>query len=1446
MSKQKIKLFNRVIYISLLVAAVVFNYTVSIILVISPAKAQVTLVDIPVNDPDPLISFSLATESWERLECIERAGKRLRIPPTDQNRLANLEVDYRVTNYLLRLALPTDCGGSNIEHIKVEQIFKSFESNGIGKFDRETLAAMEEDVSLVSRHHTGQAVDISEIGQITCKVVEHRHGFLGIGGGTTTKWRSPVPVKVAWQSKSGISRHPTPSGDSLIGVAGGMTNQSLLTMFNSLGTLDYPVDYLRGSDLETIGLYLGANALLKTLGVKDINADPLSSTVAEFVGINELSLALPSFSQNMGLVDNSYDARVAYMINRIEEGLSLPPGSLRGKNWEEVLRSTGKRHLENSLGLPALYLEDKSPKDLTSLDAAKAAISFVKRNNDALNLPSGTVEALSRDESKGYLLAGVNILSNSLKLDEADKNRLVEAINSGKKIDIDVSGSPLDKIISNKLLADFLAEDASKRNSALEQLKQLGYEAIDSSVKNKTASQAAKVILEKLSNPKKITIGELKKSIGDRTIALLIGADPDRSPNSRAYKEALANYINSELGLEGEAMIQIKQDEEISIKSDVIFKKIAGSELDKALGWDNGVGEKVLKKEIKVEDAFKSTFTNAIEEIIGVDITGVDFDDPASREALGLKILVTRLGITIDEPKIENVEEYIQNYGIVATSQNNEQKNLDAIRSANAKLGVPQGTIERYLANELDDAGLIKLIATENIIQIGVDGIRDYFNLEGSFSASEKDIESLLRTVANWDNVEFEEKDKAFKTVFRIIGRSLDKTALMEVGTLTQFIVAENNEDRAKILMDMGLKYISQSIGFNVDDFDADDVKSLYSDLKEIYNESVEEGDQFFKELKNYISNPVPTPGGRVGTAVARVKNIVVNAFNIPEAYSNDAFAFISGDFSTAMAIVSFNVWQKEINQYLPEDYQLTYAELRDTIIPNEKKIQQRIDVLNAENQTTVQTEEEYLSIESQARREITNESRRNTEYKISDGFLRKADPSIPVGFTKTMFAGTDAERADLILSWAFTKVESIIGDFSSDYEKGLLEKLYRRELTQADGARLIGAIVEKITGFEGGIAASVYQFASASPSQRETMYADPKYNTMWSYFDGQLQQSLGINLPSGASQSIFLASQNNWDFDSRVIRDGQVVVPSLSDLANNVVTAKLTAWADKALNLPAGTTFQVYQSIKGVADASRALSAARAAGDAAATAQAGSQLQAAQAQLTMLAISIALNACSVCQQVFGAIDQALQAPPGFTQALVTGAIAMSLGLGPAGLIIAAAIYFFGVYKVEYLCPLPPKDPYAITSFDSPEDVMKEDFGYELGEGQIASSRPRDPLPGEKTYEFGGYDYGENPFDWDDNVKFTDGNKSEVWMGWARYYTGRLIDEVLTYAESQPENNKPNQLITYRQANAEFFADRQAAAFGPNAVTAPNFGLGFTQKSTKITDWIHIGFGGYY
>lgn len=747
---------------------------------------------------------------------------------------------------------------------------------------------------------------------------------------------------------------------------------------------------------------------------------------------------------------------------------------------------------------------------------------------------------------------------------------------------------------------------------------------------------------------------------------------------------------------------------------------------------------------------------------------------------------------------------------------------------------MPTGTTKSYLQGSIDgtayalaagDSGLSSIPPDQFFNQFGLIG--DYLpnSSEGGQKADLKTIIDYLKTGQN--------PNAALGLITKIIGRSIEVKANFSVDDFTKFISSSSDAERTKILLDTGLKLFGRAIGADLTNYTDEQIDGLMAQVKGLFNSSSN-----LLQPGNPLYNQLAEPTVR----------FFVQATGIPQEFTADAKTFLSGDYKAGLSSLSFVLWQKNINPYLPAQDQLTYQELRDTLgIIDDAAIQKEADLLFAAtdesgNPVSIQHDQATLDM---ARQELNKIASQHVQYKMSDAFLRKIDPTIPVGFTETMFTGSDTERAQTLENFAFSNLDTILIKINPAYVPGTLQRFYTGELDPSQAAlSIVGIrgdsnILNSVIAQSGltlgplnstDVANLVNYFAA--PKIGQNFLTDVTYDSTWGNFDRWLSSTVGLaTLPNGISKSIFYASENNWDFNAELKNaQGTTVIASVNSLVTDFATVKLTSWADKQLHMPAGSVYQLYTAGKAVVAASAALHAAQLTGAENAIASARAGLSQAQASLTVLAITTALQVCAACQQFFSSVDAALHAPPGFTNAAVAGAIAAAFHLGYMGLYVAAAIYLFGVNSTSYECPQPPVDQFALTSFDQGNEQLSA--GYTPGVDGPAPPSPN-PAP------------GQNPFDWDDTVPFTSAN-NQTWEGWARYFTGALLDASLTYGSQVADFNKPLQILTYRQANVEYFAPRAEEGFGSAEADNPRVGMGFTQGSTNTTDYVYVSFGGYF
>ena len=1445
--------------------------------------------DAAIVDYDPTVNGDLFYQSWDGVAMLvdqEATRSCLQLSPEDLNQITAKQVDVRVTDYLLSLCLPVEFGGYGFDHIKVNRIFKNYTSEGAGKYDREGAQSVTDEGDIVSGHNRGQAVDISEVGSVTCKLVYKRHL-----GGSTTKWQKPLPIKVAWQSTEGVKNNPTPTAQSILGASGEMSAQSILAYLNESGEMDYYIEFVKGMDLKTIVGYVGANIYLKTFGVNQVLSDPFADGLLHALGGAVLEKALPGLPSGIATGDNDEDARVAFAKSRIEQGLNLPSGSLRGYGWDNILEATGKRHLETSLGIPSGYFDKHTLDDAMNSETIRTVLDHFGRSDDGLNLMIGTVDALKKKDAKGLKMAGVNVLADALKLPNDQKAILERAVKDKKTpSDVRLDGVPAGNTIDTEDLKRLFSADPKKQKELQDSLKTIGLamvrEAAKKAVKNKY-SGLTNAILEDLLNPQKtVKLGDLTNTVGASTMGVQIGVDDANLNKGKVdiktfvtrHGSEIATFINKEYSIK-DAVSQIVPADLVGLfdgKNLTLAEKLGGVQVDKAFGWNAGSTFAVIGGKKKLADATKEIFANYVGTTLGLKNQGVSLEGNV-QENYGIAVLSERLGI---DQKLLKEANHFGNlmYGNLTssvarrifrinstkalselTSETDfweEEGNVSGWKSIDIALGTPIGTVRSYIHEEISTKQLARKVTQGSLEGFTADKIYDYFGISNQFKLSAPEINALIKVFKGRDDQTLEEIETAIAAINRLMGRSVDEKANFSKDTFLEYIVAPSSGAGTKLLLDQGLRLIAQSIGVNLEGykfedfaFMADQIKAAFGgkhdpeSFKRQWGITLSDAEQLRQE---YSTLKLISPDKLTAEQKARldvlerhgalqsylritngVGEFFLNATGIPIAFRTDAEAFITGDWRLAIAATSAAVLLPQINEFMPKDNKFSYAEMRAAfIMDDEAVIQLKVDQINSDLgiDTSTMELEDQNSLRREARRQLMDEAQKSVEYRMSDSLLRKIDPAIPVGFSRTMWSGTPAQRGELLQNFAFGHLDIELAKLWPGYVPGTLQAIYRGGPAANEAAdkvilSLIGQSGVSFGSFSTAFVGNFYQFIRGQ-GRGDFFTNNDKYGAMWGFFDKWIGDNLNIgDLPSGLAKSLYYTAINGWN-TSKDLKDstGKItLVQSLDNMGKDFLISRLSSWGDKKFGLPAGSVYDLYKLYNNIQTAKTAVAKTKAINE-----------------LWLFAIELGLNACKECQQFFGSVDEAIAAPPGTTQALTLGLIAnYALNLGPTGIYIAAAIYLFGVYKVEYLCPKPPQELYGIAEYDSPQDQF--DYGI-----------PYEDMPEDTSTIRAGPSPGENKFVWGDQTKFTKGDNQKIWMGWSRYYVGKLLDATLDYGEQRESPWKPLQVLTYRQANAEFFEPRMVDAFGDWSIDSDTIGLGFSQKTTKTTDWVHIGFGGLY
>src|SRR3989344_737389 len=1221
-------------------------------------------------------------------------------------------------------------------------------------------------------------------------------------GGSTTKWQKPLPVKVAWQSVEGAKNNPTPTAQSILGASGEMSAASIVAYLNQSGEMDYYIEFVKGMDLKTIVGYVGANIYLKTFGVNQVLSDPFADGLLHALGGAVLEKALPGLPSGIATGDNDEDARVAFAKSRIEQGLNLPSGSLRGYGWDNIFEATGKRHLETSLGIPSGYFDKHTLEDAKGLKMAGVNVLA-----DALKLPNDQKAILERavkdkktpsDVRLDGVPAGNTIDTEDLKrLFSADPKKQKELQDSLKTIGLAMVREAAKKAVKNKysgltnaILEDLLNPqktvklgDLTNTVGASTMGVQIG---VDDANLNKgkvdiktfvtrhgneiatfinmkysindRASQINAGDLAVLFDGKNLTLAEklggvqVDKAFGwnaGSTFAVIGG----KKKLADATKEIFANYVGTTLGLKNQG---------VSLEGNV-QENYGIAVLSERLGID----QKLLKEANHFGNLMYGNLTSSV----------------ARR--------IFRINSTKALSELTSETDFWE-----------EEGNVSGWKSIDIALGTPIGTVRSYIHEEISTKQLARKVTQGSLEGFTADKIYDYFGISNQFKLSAPEINALIKVFKGRDDQTLEEIETAASAINRLMGRSVDEKANFSKDTFLEYIVAPSSGAGTKLLLDQGLRLIAQSIGVNLEGykfedfaFMADQIKAAFGgkhdpeSFKRQWGITLSDAEQLRQE---YSTLKLISPDKLTAEQKARldvlerhgalqsylritngVGEFFLNATGIPIAFRTDAEAFITGDWRLAIAATPAAVLLPQINEFMPKDNKFSYAEMRAAFIMDDQAvIQLKVDQINSDlgiDTSTVELEDQN-TLRREARRQLMDEAQKSVEYRMSDSLLRKIDPSIPVGFSRIMWSGTPAQRGELLQNFAFSHLDIELGKLWPGDVPGTLQAIYLGGPAANEAAdkvilSLIGQSGVSFGSFSTAFVGNFYQFIRGQ-GRGDFFTNNDKYGAMWGFFDKWIGDNLNIgDLPSGLAKSLYYTAINGWN-TSKDLKDstGKItLVQSLDNMGKDFLISRLSSWGDKKFGLQAGKVYEAYKLYASLASAQKALTGAKLGGnimDLEQGLESGTSLtnaknnySQAKAALIMFAIELALSACKECQAFFGSVDQAIAAPPGFAQAMVVGLIANSLKLGPTGIYIAAAIYLFGVYKVEYLCPMPPQELYAMPEYDSPQDQF--DYGI-----------PYKDLPEDTTQIRAGPNLGEDKFAWADQTKFTKGDNQKIWMGW--------------------------------------------------------------------------------
>jgi len=769
---------------------------------------------------------------------ISGTNPKLIISEQDIEAIREGKVDEGILKTLIYLVTPEDQGGAGFKRLKIKRLVKGYatEKRALSK---ETEYADEGEAN-ISAHFKGQAVDISEIDEIKRKV-KIKKKAIGVTISSKTKELPPVPINVAWQSEKG-------KGEGVPGFYGLTANELFGNL--SLGSIkdvlsdyiDYDLDNLAGDDFPEWAKWLGVIMLfedfdLPTKGFeeeqdfKGMLREMGRATLAENLGIEKEAIKGGSREELILNIGRSY----------LEKSLGLEQGSLTGDTIEEIFKNAGKRKLEKELGLPKGSL-DNSKEKLKKIKESPVWKTYKtnEARNEAFDMPEGSAELIEAGDENGLVLAGAGVLLYVLAAE--NKKEIIEKIKQKEPItfEIKINETSLKVDVDVETLKKIASRDNNKRKEAL---KVLGEKALASlalhpdlslgltkkewqnvlSGKTKIDDLAITVGARKYENelnlPKNALYYTLKSGkIEDLTLNLgrasleEEGKNPnDFSDNEKKeigktiLKQRVAEEINKEYGLT--AKCEITDQDIIDLlngKWENVTQKIAGAQIDKALGFPKDGTMDIIKGNKTAEQVLKESGAIRFGKFLGLS-------SPVSLEGnlkqnYGQALVEDNLGLkpgsfsgTISEVKAKNTSERFD--AIFA-----KPENIDGI------FGIKTGTTRNLIEGKISVADYSKQVADMALKKVAFDKLANYFGLESwkNIEDRKKEFNKILSTIQNWDSASGEDKAAVFSFLEKVSGQSFDEALGFEAGTIETIIA--NPSNAPDILLTQGMKKLNKGI----------------------------------------------------------------------------------------------------------------------------------------------------------------------------------------------------------------------------------------------------------------------------------------------------------------------------------------------------------------------------------------------------------------------------------------------------------------------------------------------------------------------------------------------------------------------------------------------------------------------------------------------------------
>ena len=980
-------------------------------------------------------------ELQDLFSLVDRA--RLIVSEEDIDAIREGKVDERVLKTLIYLVTPIDQGGAGFERIKVKRLVRGYTTEKRA-FSKETPYENEGEAN-ISAHFDGQAVDISEIDSIKMKK-KTKKKFIGFTYSSKTEDLPSVPIQVAWQTEEG-------KGEGIPGFYGETANE----LYDNLSTgtfkemlsdlIDYNLDKLKGKNLPEWAKWLGVIILSEDFGLPTDGFEDGKDFQGMLKEMGRAVLAEHLKIDKEAIQGNSRGELILNIgRNYLEKKMKLPAGSLKGDSLEEILKNTGKRKMEKELGLPQGALDGNLKEKLKIIKENRKWNTYKtdQAKNEAFDLPEGSAEQINAEDENGLVLVGAGVLFYALGVGSANKKDLLLKIKNKEPLpaEIKVGEEEITVDVETDNLKALVSKNKDERNNML---KTLGESALSALSLNPdlslglTQAEWTKVVngqtkvddlalligarkyenefnlpknaiyynLQQYLHTNKINTDDFLINVGRASIEEQ-GQNPDKfsiAEKKEAGRNTLRETIVTELNKHYKLTekYQITEDDILDLfngKWENVAQKIAGTKIDKALGFPENGTMDLIKGGKTAEDILKASGAIKLGKLMGLS-------RPVSVEGnlkqnYGQALVEEKLGLKPGSftENIQNVES--SNPEAIGLVRENPDK-FDGI------FALPGGTTRALLEGKVSVPDYSKKVAEKAVLSIGLDRLVDMLDLKDEYKPTQDDLNLIISVVQDWDNASWDNKKAAFSVLAKIAGKTLDSKSDFEVETFSQIIAQP--DAAPEILLTQGMRKLNKKI-FGID--------------KDVIVLHYKEG----KGLDVKIDNQALSEW-----AIPKIKQVT----NIPD--DEDVKSFLNGNIKDGFTFWGIASLVKEANEIFTKHdmpivaAEITYENAKRAYFGDPAYEEQQAEEMwkkSSYYRPEEETSEEYRigiaefknQFKEDARREIRSEARKNFQYKMMDAFLiDKVDESIPVGFSKTMYEGTPEERSAMIGSYVLNKI---------------------------------------------------------------------------------------------------------------------------------------------------------------------------------------------------------------------------------------------------------------------------------------------------------------------------------------------------------------------------------------------------------------------------------------